>query len=124
MTTAQIRQQRLPRRIHIAHAAHDYLHMQSHRPVSMAELCTAVGAPERTLHLAFHETYGMPPKQYMKLQRLNGAHHALLQAGTMNTVSQIAMDWGFLHLGRFAIDYRDLFGETPSETLMRRKRVT
>lgn len=65
----------------------------------------------------------MPPKQYMKQQRLNGARHALLQAGTTTTVSQIAMDWGFLHLGRFAVDYHAQFGETPSETLLRRRQA-
>ena len=34
-------------------------------------------------------------------------------------MTQIAMTWGFNHLGRFATDYRDRFGETPSETYRR-----
>jgi transcriptional regulator GlxA family with amidase domain len=29
----------------------------------------------------------------------------------------VAGRWGFVHLGRFASQYRQLFGETPSETL-------
>jgi AraC-like DNA-binding protein len=123
MATTDIWRQRRPRRVHIAHAARDYLHTQSNRTVSISELCAVVGVAERTLHLAFHETYGMPPKHYMKLQRLAGAHHALLQAGATTTVSQIAMDWGFLHLGRFAVEYRAQFGETPSASLLRRRRV-
>jgi AraC family transcriptional regulator, ethanolamine operon transcriptional activator len=31
----------------------------------------------------------------------------------------LAIEWGFLHMGHFSRNYRDLFGETPSETLMR-----
>ena len=34
-------------------------------------------------------------------------------------MSQIANDWGFYHLGKFAQDYRHLFGERPSVTLSR-----
>ncbi|WP_460359141.1 helix-turn-helix domain-containing protein [Mycobacterium sp. ZZG] len=33
------------------------------------------------------------------------------------TVTMVAGRWGFLHLGRFAIQYRQLFGESPSQTL-------
>ncbi|MCO6412219.1 MAG: AraC family transcriptional regulator [Thiogranum sp.] len=112
---------RLTQRTRIARAAQAYLHTRCHRPVSVEELCAAVGVPARTLHLAFHEAYGMPPGHYMKLHRLNEAHQALLQGGATATVSQIAMDCGFLHLGRFAVDYHALFGETPSETAAGRK---
>jgi AraC-like DNA-binding protein len=35
------------------------------------------------------------------------------------TFKQLAIEWGFLHMGHFSRNYRDLFGETPSETLMR-----
>lgn len=33
------------------------------------------------------------------------------------TVSDIAKKWGFTHLGRFAKEYKALFGVLPSETL-------
>ena len=117
--TPNVPRRRPPQRNQIARSACGYLHGQCHRPVSTAELCKAVGVPERTLHLAFQEAYGMPPGHYMKLQRLNGAHQALLQGGASTTVSRIAMDWGFSHLGRFAADYQALFDVTPSETLLR-----
>ena len=29
------------------------------------------------------------------------------------------MKWGFCHLGRFAVEYRRRFGESPSQTLRR-----
>ena len=35
------------------------------------------------------------------------------------TVTDAAMRFGFRELGRFAVDYRAAFGESPSETLRR-----
>ena len=32
-------------------------------------------------------------------------------------VTEVAMKWGFHHLGRFSAAYRQRFGESPSETL-------
>jgi transcriptional regulator GlxA family with amidase domain len=56
----------------------------------------------------------------MYLRRLRLHHvHAELAANSPNslTVTTVAGRWGFVHLGRFASQYRQLFGETPSETL-------
>ncbi len=36
------------------------------------------------------------------------------------TVTVIATEYGFFHLGQFAVDYRKMFGESPSETLRHR----
>jgi AraC family ethanolamine operon transcriptional activator len=33
------------------------------------------------------------------------------------TVGDIAARWGFWHLSRFAADYKEMFGELPSNTL-------
>jgi AraC family ethanolamine operon transcriptional activator len=34
-------------------------------------------------------------------------------------VKSVALSHGFWHLGQFARDYRETFGETPTETLAR-----
>jgi transcriptional regulator GlxA family with amidase domain len=39
------------------------------------------------------------------------------------TVTRIAVQCGFLELGRFSLLYRKTFGETPSETLNRAMRA-
>ena len=54
----------------------------------------------------------------LRLQRV----HAELAANSPEsvTVTMVAGRWGFVHLGRFASQYRQLFGETPSETLRAR----
>jgi AraC family transcriptional regulator, ethanolamine operon transcriptional activator len=37
-------------------------------------------------------------------------------------VQRIASHWGFWHAGQFAHDYKQLFGENPSDTLRRAER--
>ncbi|NOR23809.1 MAG: helix-turn-helix domain-containing protein [Desulforhopalus sp.] len=34
-------------------------------------------------------------------------------------VIDVSNVWGFWHMGQFAADYRNLFGELPSETLQK-----
>jgi AraC-like DNA-binding protein len=60
------------------------------------------------------------PHQYLRLRRLHLARRALASAdATVGTVTQIANEYGFAELGRFAVLYRQLFGESPSVTLRR-----
>ncbi len=57
---------------------------------------------------------------YVKQKRLESAHRTLLAADPLTTsVTEVATQWGFFHLGRLARDYCQLFGELPSETLKR-----
>ena len=53
---------------------------------------------------------------YLKKYRLEQVRRILLSDRSYGNVSSIALDWGFAHLGRFAIEYRKLFGEAPSQT--------
>jgi AraC-like DNA-binding protein len=84
----------------------------------MVELSRQTGVSERTLRAAFHDVLGLSPKQYAIGQRLHAAHEALCAAdpGT-TTVTDIATEYGFFELGRFAGRYRHTFGEAPSQTL-------
>ena len=86
--------------------------------VTIAELSRIAGVSERTLRAAFHDVVGVSPKQHVIRQRLQAARAALSAAepGT-TTVTDVAMSYGFLELGRFAGRYRDTFGEAPSRTL-------
>ena len=44
---------------------------------------------------------------------------SVVRAQPGESVTEIAMQWGFTHMGRFSIEYRRRFGESPSETLSR-----
>ena len=92
------------------------------RPLYMLDVCREVGVAGRTLRQYCHGHLGMSPSRYLWLRRMNLARRALAQTDRNATsVTQIANDcgFGFGELGRFAVRYRQLFGETPSATLRR-----
>ena len=109
----------------IAKRAIDLIHAHPETPWSSAELARATGASARTLQRAF-ERFGLPsPMLYLRRLRLQRVH-AELAANSPDsvTVTMVASRWGFVHLGRFASQYRQLFGESPSETLRARGKET
>ena len=90
------------------------------RPLYLAEICAANGVSERTLRVCCHDHFGMGPIQYFHLRRMHLAHRALLLAEPKgSTVTKIATNFGFCELGRFSVEYRSLFGESPSTSLHR-----
>jgi len=91
-------------------------------PPSIMDLCNHVGASRRKLQYCFQETLGVNPVAYLRILRLNAVHRALLQADSTMNVQDVAANWGFWHLSRFAAEYRQLFGERPSDTLGRARR--
>jgi AraC-like DNA-binding protein len=98
----------------------DFLDANADAPLYLADICAAVGASRRTLHLCCEEHLGMSPLRYLWLRRMHLARHALIRADPADTtVTQIAGAHGFWELGRFAVKYRRLFGEQPSATLNR-----
>ncbi len=98
----------------------EFLEAHPNRPLYLIDVCAAVGAAERTLRAACEEHLGMGPIRYLTLRRMYLAHRALMrQMPFTATVTQIATDNGFYELGRFSVAYRQLFGETPSDSLRR-----
>jgi AraC family ethanolamine operon transcriptional activator len=85
---------------------------------TIADICASVGVSERTLQYAFRSYVNMPPLAYLRLCRLNRVRATLLTSNPQSTtVTAVAMRFGFLHLGRFALDYKQVFNESPSVTL-------
>jgi transcriptional regulator GlxA family with amidase domain len=61
---------------------------------------------------------GMSPGQYARVRRLNLVRAALRRAEPATTaIAEVARQYGFCELGRFAASYRATFGEAPSTTL-------
>jgi transcriptional regulator GlxA family with amidase domain len=55
---------------------------------------------------------------FLRHKRLCAVHSLLRESDPATvTVARIAMQQGFVELGRFSHYYRSLFGEYPSETL-------
>jgi AraC-like DNA-binding protein len=91
-------------------------------PMYVPEICKALGMSERGLRHCCEQYLNMSPKQFLTLRRMHMAHRALRSAANPNeNVTEIAMRFGFWHLGRFAVAYRSVFGESPSATLKRAK---
>lgn len=87
-------------------------------PLHVSALCHIMGVSERTLRKAFHRVHGVPPCRRLRRLRLSHARRALLSAdGTRTKVTEIAMSFGFAELGRFSVEYKKAFGESPSQTL-------
>lgn len=101
-----------------AKLAIDLMHAEPQRLWSTAELARATGVSARALQRAFEKSGHPSPMAYLRRLRLLHVH-AELAAQTANsiTVTSVAGRWGFVHLGRFASQYRQIFGESPSETL-------
>jgi AraC-like DNA-binding protein len=96
----------------------DYIHENAGEPIALADLVAVSGVAGRTLIKHFRDVKGVSPMRYLRAVRLERVRAELAQ-GTSASVMATAFRWGFAHAGRFAIDYRNRFGESPSTTLTR-----
>lgn len=105
-------------------AADEYLRANMARPIYTEELCTALGISASNLADAYRATFGLSPHRFLKLRRLVMVRSLLRSLeGPAPLVKSVALAHGFWHLSQFAIDYRAMYGELPSETLARARGV-
>lgn len=101
-------------------AARDHLADNAGEPLDLAQLACVSGIGIRALQLGFRRHFGVSISEMLLDMRLAGLHARLAQASPDASITAIAFDLGFTHLGRMAGAYREKFGETPSATLRRR----
>nr|WP_161556718.1 AraC family transcriptional regulator [Micromonospora acroterricola] len=87
--------------------------------LTVGDVAEALRVSVRTLQDCFRRELGTTPTAYLRACRLDAAHRALQAAGPGVSVTTVALQHGFVHLGRFASDYRARFGESPSTALRR-----
>ena len=93
-----------------------YNHMDAN--ICIKSLSTQHKVSEKTLQTSFKSLFGFTPKLFLRLLKLNLVHHELKNSNpSKNSVSKIAIKWGFKHMGSFSKYYTELFGENPSQTL-------
>ena len=99
----------------------DFALAHKDEPLSIPQLCRAFHVSRRTLQYAFHEVSGISPGTYLRTLRMNGVRRALrAPQHPLADVQDLAAQWGFWNPSQFACDYKKLFGERPSDTLLRR----
>ena len=85
---------------------------------TILDLAAELGISLRALELGFRRELGTTPHEYVRASRLGRVHEELARADAKRTtVSAVANKWGFAHHSRFARAYRELFGESPAQTL-------
>jgi AraC family ethanolamine operon transcriptional activator len=87
---------------------------------TLADLCAATGVSQRWLNKCFIDVVGVPPLRFLKLVRLSKARQQLLAAETATLVKSLSLSMGYTSSGRFAADYRSVFGENPSDSIRHR----
>jgi len=112
------RHRRLHRMSKVVRRAEEYFMATRGRQVSLADLCLAAGVGSTSLYMAFEQLCGESPLAYFRKRQLCMARRALMQAQDRHgAVKRAALNAGLTHAGRFSVEYRQLFGESPSTTL-------
>lgn len=93
----------------------EYILAQNLRTLTIEEITARTGIKKRSLEYAFKEYVNESPKSFIKALRLNIFRQALKRGEA--SVSEVALQEGFTHMGQLSRDYKLLFGELPSETL-------
>lgn len=96
----------------------DLIEASSEIPLYLTDICENIGISARTLRFIVRKHLGIKPQQYLNDRRLHLARKSLILATKgATTVTNVATQLGFWELGRFAVNYRLMFGESPAATL-------
>ena len=105
-------------RIHIIKLVQEYIVAHYNEAICMEDLCRVTGVGLRTLQRYFKEYFDLSIAEYIKTTRLNNAHRELAKAhSSERTVTYIALQNGFNHLGRFSVEFYKRFGQSPRDAL-------
>lgn len=100
------------------HTVRDFLHENISNDINLAMLSRSLDISESQLHKAFKSNYGISPKKYLQMLRLNAVRKELLLADPKDVnVSEIAIKYNFFSMNHFSVEYKKIFAQTPSETL-------
>jgi AraC-like DNA-binding protein len=88
------------------------------KPLHIPETSQTIGVSGRTLRMACQQHLGVSPTKYLLLRRMHLARRTLRRSNPdVTRVTDVATSLGFWELGRFSVNYRQIFGESPSTTL-------
>ncbi|WP_260956084.1 helix-turn-helix domain-containing protein [Pseudomonas citri] len=109
--------------VQIVRRAREFLLDNISEPTQIIDVCRELRISRRVLQYSFQDLLNINPVSYLRLLRLNGARHDLVNASDCTVqVKDVVASWGFWHLSRFSSEYKKIFNELPSETLSRVKK--
>jgi AraC-like DNA-binding protein len=95
-----------------------FIHRHTAEDIGINDVAAAVHLTPRAVQYLFRRQLDTTPTEYMRRVRLSHAHQELIAATSATaTVTEIAQRWGFGHTGRFAVLYRQTYGQSPHTTL-------
>lgn len=106
---------RTSNRARVLRRALEFLEAYPREPLTVEQLCLASASSLSTLERAFKEHFGVSPKRYLMLSRFSGVRRSLLGGENTRSITDVANEWGFWHMGKFAADYKRIFGQLPSQ---------
>ena len=99
--------------------AQEFIKQHSREKVTISDIVKAAGVSNRALYAGYSRYVGMTPMAALKSYRLHSVRSALLSNDDSHSITRIACDHGFTHMGNFSKDYKSLFNEKLSETRRR-----
>lgn len=96
----------------------EFIDSNAANDIALGDIATAIHVSPRAVQYLFRRHLDTTPLQYLRRTRLHLAHQDLLVGSRVNdTVTAVAARWGFAHTGRFAVMYREAYGQSPHATL-------
>jgi AraC-like DNA-binding protein len=99
--------------------AEEYIESHWNQQIWIEDIAMVTGVSARNLFRTFRQSRGCSPMAFAKRIRLSHSRRLLQSAAPTSTVTDVAFACGFSDLGRFSREYRQAFGELPSEALKR-----
>lgn len=122
LTTGSVHQAALstPRKLEVMARFEKLIRTHPESTHNVVRVSAALGVSDRFLRQCCAQHLRMSPAEYIRLHQLQLARHAL-RNGPPETMpmDKVAHRFGFRSLAHFAREYRELYGEAPTETLQR-----
>jgi AraC-like DNA-binding protein len=105
----------------IAKQAEEFICEHYRDAVNLEDVCRETGVGLRSLQRSVRAYFDVTITELLESVRMEAAHRDLSKLRLQeSTVTNVALDNGFTHLGRFSVAFHQRYGEKPSEVLARR----
>lgn len=78
----------------------------------MSSLCDRIGISERHMRRVFGESVGIPPKEWLRKERMADARSLLCEG---SPIKEVAMDLGFTTPKMFSREFQLFYGMKPTD---------